>query len=127
MQDPKFEKRVQRMMVELKFSPSPDVWDRVEAEINRDQKKKRFILWWIFFGLLIQAIKLKMNLKLVLHRYGASHVQVEMNFGFVIQFQWQLSIFHNSAVAIGPADYQFALACRLRPCSEYDARRLITV
>ena len=48
MADPNFEKQVQQKMEELQFAPSETVWQKVDAEINKE-KKRRPILWFIFF------------------------------------------------------------------------------
>src|ERR1700730_16200830 len=41
MQDPEFEKQVQKKMEELNFSPSVSVWKIVEKGIKKDRKRNR--------------------------------------------------------------------------------------
>jgi len=41
MQDPEFEKQVQKKMEELNFSPSVSVWKNVEKGIKKDRKRNR--------------------------------------------------------------------------------------
>ncbi len=45
MQDHEFEKQVRRKMEELNIHPSGVVWDKVDAEINRSKKRRRWLLW----------------------------------------------------------------------------------
>ena len=47
MQDPKFEKEVQKKLEELSFSPSDAVWTRVERAVNED-RRRRVPLFWFF-------------------------------------------------------------------------------
>ncbi len=56
MHDPEFEKHVQRKMEELQFSPSAEVWKKVEDEMKKE-KKRRLPMLWIFLlsGLLLGA------------------------------------------------------------------------
>ncbi len=41
MHDPEFEKHIQRKMGELDFTPSESVWNKVEAEIEKDKRRRR--------------------------------------------------------------------------------------
>ncbi len=49
MADPDFEKQVQQKMEELKFTPSETVWKNIDAEINKERKRRP--LFWLFFFL----------------------------------------------------------------------------
>ncbi len=52
MQDPNFERQVQQKMEELSFSPPDAVWVKVDAEINKDRKRRKPFLWlFLFLGL----------------------------------------------------------------------------
>jgi outer membrane protein with beta-barrel domain len=48
MADPNFEKQVKQKMEELTFRPSDTVWEKVDAEINKE-RKRRIPLFWLFF------------------------------------------------------------------------------
>lgn len=52
MQNREFENRVQQKMEELKLVPSEALWDKVEAELPAEKKRRR----WILFVLLISAV-----------------------------------------------------------------------
>ena len=49
-----FEKKVQQKMEELTLNPSPPVWEKIELQI-RPEKKRRRVLFWIPFGIVLLA------------------------------------------------------------------------
>ncbi|MGC4104496.1 porin family protein [Ferruginibacter sp.] len=51
MHDSEFEKNMQQKMDELKFAPTPAVWDKIEAELPAEKKRR-----WIFFVLLFAGL-----------------------------------------------------------------------
>lgn len=52
MHDREFEKQVNQKMQELHFAPSPEVWARVEADIQKKKRRRPVIFWFLFAGLL---------------------------------------------------------------------------
>ena len=57
MQDPEFEKQVQKKMEELNFSPSDSVWKTVEKEIKMDRKRNRgFFLLFLCLGFVLSGL-----------------------------------------------------------------------
>src|ERR1700730_13841065 len=57
MQDPEFEKQVQKKMEELIFSPSDSVWITVEKEIKKDKKRNRgFFLLFLCLGFVLSGL-----------------------------------------------------------------------
>ena len=49
MPDHEFEKKVQEKMAELRLPPSAPVWDKVEQQLNKKEKRRRGVLWIPFF------------------------------------------------------------------------------
>ena len=52
MHDREFEKQVNQKMQELHFAPNPEVWARVEADIQKKKRRRPIIFWFLFAGLL---------------------------------------------------------------------------
>ncbi|GAB2822348.1 porin family protein [Ferruginibacter profundus] len=52
MQNREFEKKVQEQMEQLKFTPADAVWDKVEAGLPEEKKRRRWIVFILVFGLL---------------------------------------------------------------------------
>ena len=48
-----FEKDVQNKMDELRLTPSAAVWEKVDAEIKVEKKKRHGIFWFLLAGLLL--------------------------------------------------------------------------
>ncbi|MGG9961115.1 porin family protein [Ferruginibacter sp. SUN106] len=55
MQNREFEKKVQEQMEKLKFTPADAVWDKVEASLPEEKKRRRWIVFIVMFGLLISG------------------------------------------------------------------------
>ncbi len=54
MHENEFEKQMQEKMKELQFSPSDAVWENVDQEINKKEKRRRPLFWlFLFFGLMV--------------------------------------------------------------------------
>jgi len=49
MEENKFEKQVQQKMDELKIHPSDDVWEKIEARLEKKKPSNRGILFFLFF------------------------------------------------------------------------------
>ena len=49
MQNREFEKNVQQKMEELQFTPADAVWDKVEASLP-EEKKRRWIIYILLFA-----------------------------------------------------------------------------
>ena len=49
MPDHEFEKKIQEKMAELRVPPSAPVWDKVEQQLNKKEKRRRGALWIPFF------------------------------------------------------------------------------
>lgn len=52
MQNSEFEKRVQQKMEELKLTPTDAVWEKVAAGLPPEKKPRRWIIFFLLFGLL---------------------------------------------------------------------------
>ncbi len=51
MQNSEFEKKVQQKMEELKFTPADAVWQKVEAELPKEKKRRWIVFLLLFAGL----------------------------------------------------------------------------
>ena len=51
MQNSEFEKNVQQKMEELKFTPADAVWEKVEAELPKEKKRRWIVFLLLFAGL----------------------------------------------------------------------------
>jgi hypothetical protein len=49
MPDHEFEKKIQEKMAELRLQPSAPVWDKVEQQLDKKEKRRRGVLWIPFF------------------------------------------------------------------------------
>ena len=52
MQNNEFEKRVQQKMEELKLTPTDAVWEKVAAGLPVEKKPRRWVIFFLLFGLL---------------------------------------------------------------------------
>lgn len=50
MQNSEFEKNMQQQFEGLKFTPAPEVWNRVEAALPEEKKRRRWLLLLLFFA-----------------------------------------------------------------------------
>src|SRR5688500_9181393 len=61
MPDHEFEKKIQEKMAELRLPPSAPVWDKVEQQLNKKEKRRRGVLWIPFFLAAAVAVFLLIN------------------------------------------------------------------
>ncbi len=55
MPDNSFEKKVRDRLDEFGLSPTNNVWEQVEAHLNRKKKRDRGIIWFLFAAMLLGA------------------------------------------------------------------------
>lgn len=53
MEDNRFEKNVAEEMGSFKLKPSDAVWQQVDAQLKKDRKRRRWIIFFLFAGLLL--------------------------------------------------------------------------
>jgi hypothetical protein len=56
MQENEFEKKLQKKMEELQVQPAEEVWKKIKVDIAEKKRKRKFVFFFLFTGLLVAGL-----------------------------------------------------------------------